>query len=96
MHDVGFLVAELSGNYLRHVLHHLESCSTEVLDLVRRSILQAVTSLNDTLPIVKDTMVEGIAERSFEVSILDVNVDAHFACFFFFSSGSLVLMIYVL
>ncbi|PKU79464.1 conserved oligomeric Golgi complex subunit 2 isoform X1 [Dendrobium catenatum] len=66
IHDVGFLVAELSGNFLTHVLQLLESCSTEVLDLVRRSILQAVTSLNDTLPIVKNSMVEGIAERSFE------------------------------
>ncbi|KAL0928501.1 hypothetical protein M5K25_000385 [Dendrobium thyrsiflorum] len=66
MHDVGFLVAELSGNFLTHVLQLLESCSTEVLDLVRRSILQAVTSLNDTLPIVKNSMVEGIAERSLE------------------------------
>ncbi|XP_020580665.1 conserved oligomeric Golgi complex subunit 2 [Phalaenopsis equestris] len=66
IHDVGFLFSELSGNYLRHVLELLESCSTEVLDLVRRSILQAATSLNDTLPILKDMMVEGIAERSFE------------------------------
>ncbi|KAH0470863.1 hypothetical protein IEQ34_000586 [Dendrobium chrysotoxum] len=66
IHDVGFLVAELRGNFLTHVLQLLESCSTEVLDLVRRSILQAVTSLNDTLPIVKNSMVEGIAERSFE------------------------------
>ncbi|KAG0489863.1 hypothetical protein HPP92_006726 [Vanilla planifolia] len=67
MHDVGFLVAELSGDYLEHVLCRLlESCSSEVLDLVRRGFLQAIRSLTDYLPILKDRMVEGISERSVE------------------------------
>ncbi|KAG1330906.1 conserved oligomeric Golgi complex subunit 2 [Cocos nucifera] len=66
IHDVNFLVSELSGDYLRHVLQLLESCSAKVLDLVKQSILQAGKSLEDLLPPVMDTMIEVIVEKSVE------------------------------
>ncbi|PKA55238.1 hypothetical protein AXF42_Ash003875 [Apostasia shenzhenica] len=66
MHDVGFLINELSGRYLEHVLHLLETCSTDVLVLVRRSISLAVSSLEASLPAVMDALIDGIAERCVE------------------------------
>ncbi|XP_019708156.1 conserved oligomeric Golgi complex subunit 2 isoform X2 [Elaeis guineensis] len=66
MHDISFLVGELSGHYLGHVLQLLESCSAEVLDLVKQSILQAGKALENLLPIVMDTMIEAIVEKSIE------------------------------
>ncbi|KAG1363477.1 conserved oligomeric Golgi complex subunit 2 [Cocos nucifera] len=66
MHDINFLVGELSGDYLGHVLQLLESCSAEVLDLAKQSILQAGKSLENLLPIVMDTMIEAIVEKSIE------------------------------
>nr|XP_029121526.1 conserved oligomeric Golgi complex subunit 2 isoform X2 [Elaeis guineensis] len=66
IHDVNFLVCELSGDYLRHVLQLLKSCSAEVLDLVKQSVLEAGKSLEDLLPPVMDTMIEAIVEKSVE------------------------------
>ena len=68
MHDVQFVVTEITGNYLVDVLQVLESCSAEVLDLVKQSILQAKKSLEDCLPAVMDTMIEAIVKKSVEVS----------------------------
>lgn len=66
MHDVDILVGELSGDYLGHVLQLLGSCSAEVLGLVQQSISQAGKSLADLLPLVMDTMIEAIVEKSVE------------------------------
>ncbi|KAF2541435.1 hypothetical protein F2Q68_00030109 [Brassica cretica] len=40
IHDVNDLVSEVCGDYLGHISRHLSSCSTEVLDVVRTSMLQ--------------------------------------------------------
>lgn len=66
IHDLGYLVDELTGDFLEDVLRHLESCSADVLDLVKQSILQAKKSLADCLPAVVDTMIEGIVKKSVE------------------------------
>ncbi|THU43961.1 hypothetical protein C4D60_Mb02t02370 [Musa balbisiana] len=66
MHDVTFLGSELSGVFLGQVIQVLGSCSDEVVDLVRQSILQAGKNLEDLLPAIMDTMVEAIVEKSVE------------------------------
>lgn len=66
MHDIGCLVTELSGNYLGHVLQLLSSCPSEVLDLVKNGVLQAGKSLKDLKPIIMDTMIEALVEKSVE------------------------------
>lgn len=66
VHDVGFLVTELTGDYLEHVLQLLESCTVEVRDLVKQSVLQAAKSLENLLPALKETMIESIVEKSVE------------------------------
>lgn len=68
MHDVTFLGSELSGVFLGQVIQVLGSCSDEVVDLVRQSILQAGKNLEDLLPAIMDTMVEAIVEKSVEVN----------------------------
>lgn len=72
MHDIGSLVTELNGNYLEHVLQLLTSCPTEVLGIVKQSILQGAKSLKDLIPIIMDTMIEALVEKSVEVSSLIV------------------------
>ncbi|XP_042426787.1 conserved oligomeric Golgi complex subunit 2-like isoform X2 [Zingiber officinale] len=66
MHDITVLVGEICGDYLGQVLQALGSCSGEVVDLVRQSILQAGRTLEDLLPSVLDTMIEAIVEKSVE------------------------------
>ncbi|XP_072970443.1 conserved oligomeric Golgi complex subunit 2 [Typha angustifolia] len=66
MHDVGIVVNELSGDYLGHVCKLLDSCSVEVLDLVKKSILQTGKSLEELLPAILDVMIEAIVEKSVE------------------------------
>ncbi|KAE8654993.1 Golgi organization, COG2 isoform 2 [Hibiscus syriacus] len=53
IHDINCLSKEISGSYLDHVLHVLSSCSAEVLDLVKQSILYCRKSLDDLLPLVR-------------------------------------------
>ncbi|OAY80434.1 Conserved oligomeric Golgi complex subunit 2 [Ananas comosus] len=66
MHDVRILASELSGDYLGHVLQLLDSCSAEVRDLVKQSILQAGKSLEELLPSIMEVMIEVIVEKSVE------------------------------
>ncbi|KAJ8466333.1 hypothetical protein OPV22_028885 [Ensete ventricosum] len=66
MHDVTFLGSELSGDFLGQVIQVLGSCSDEIVDLVRQSILQAGKNLEDLLPAIMDTMVEALVEKSVE------------------------------
>ncbi|XP_043703780.1 conserved oligomeric Golgi complex subunit 2 [Telopea speciosissima] len=66
MHDIDYLVNELSNDFLDHVLQLLASCSTEVLDLVKQSILQCGKSLKDLLPLIMNTMIEALVEKSVE------------------------------
>uniref|UniRef100_A0A6V7QSF2 Conserved oligomeric Golgi complex subunit 2 n=1 Tax=Ananas comosus var. bracteatus TaxID=296719 RepID=A0A6V7QSF2_ANACO len=66
MHDVRILASELSGDYLGHVLQLLDSCSAEVRDLVKQSVLQAGKSLEELLPSIMEVMIEVIVEKSVE------------------------------
>ncbi|XP_058103293.1 conserved oligomeric Golgi complex subunit 2 [Magnolia sinica] len=66
MHDISCVVTELRGDFLGHVLQLLASCSTEVRDLVKISIMQAGKSLLDLAPIIIDTMIEALVEKSVE------------------------------
>lgn len=67
IHDVNCLVSEVRGDYLEHISHYLSSCSTEVLDVVRMSMLQGGESLEKVLPLVTKTIVEVIVDKSVEV-----------------------------
>uniref|UniRef100_A0A1D1YH47 Conserved oligomeric Golgi complex subunit 2 n=1 Tax=Anthurium amnicola TaxID=1678845 RepID=A0A1D1YH47_9ARAE len=66
MHDVNYLVAELKNGFLGNVQHLLHSCSFEVLDLVKQSILHAGKSLDDLIPSLLDAIIEAIVEKSAE------------------------------
>ncbi|XP_021298350.1 conserved oligomeric Golgi complex subunit 2 isoform X2 [Herrania umbratica] len=66
IHDINCLAKEISGAYLDHVLQVLSSCSTEVLDLVKQSILHSGKSLDDLLPLVINTIMEALVHKSVE------------------------------
>ncbi|CAF1697801.1 hypothetical protein HID58_050866 [Brassica napus] len=66
IHDVNCVVSEVRGDYIGHISHYLSSCSSEVLDLVRKSMLQGVESLDNVLPLVKKTIIEVIVDKSVE------------------------------
>lgn len=68
IHDINFLVKEISGDYLEQVLELLSSCSPDVLDSVKHSILQGGKSLKDLVPRVINTIIEALVEKSIEVS----------------------------
>ncbi|KAL5543938.1 hypothetical protein UlMin_007722 [Ulmus minor] len=66
IHDISCLSKEICGDYLQHVLQLLSSCSAEVLDLVKQSILQGGKSLTDLEPLVINTIVGTIVEKCVE------------------------------
>ncbi|EOA29583.1 hypothetical protein CARUB_v10013037mg [Capsella rubella] len=66
IHDVNCLVSEIRGNFPEHISHYLSSCSSEVLDVVRRSILEGGESLENVLPLVTNTIIEVIVDKSVE------------------------------
>lgn len=66
IHDINFLVKEISGDYLEQVLELLSSCSPDVLDSVKHSILQGGKSLKDLVPRVINTIIEALVEKSIE------------------------------
>lgn len=72
IHDINCLATEISGDYLQNVLQLLSSCSGDVLYLVKQSILQGGKSLNDLVPLVINTIVETLVEKSVEVSFNQV------------------------
>lgn len=78
IHDVQFLVTDLMDDYLGDVLRVLESCSAEVLDLVKQSILEAKMSLEECIPALIDTMIEVVVKKS-------VEVNSNRACYHMFS-----------
>lgn len=80
MHDVQFLVMEITDDYLGDVLGVLESCSAQVLDLVKQSILQGKKSLEECLPMIMDTIIEAIVKMSVEVSNVGVIVTCFAIC----------------
>ncbi|KAI7986079.1 Conserved oligomeric Golgi complex subunit 2 [Camellia lanceoleosa] len=66
IHDLNCLVAEICGDFLRHVIGLLSSCSTEVLEPVEQSILQGAKSLKDLIPIVMNSIIEAVVKKSVE------------------------------
>lgn len=70
IHDIDSLVAEVSGNYVQHIIELLKSCPSEVLDLVKQGILQGAQSLRDILPLVMNSVVDTLVEKSVEVSFM--------------------------
>jgi hypothetical protein len=70
MRDVHGIISELSesGNFIGHVHQLLSSCPTEVLNLVKQSILQAVEPLKELLPAIMNVMIGVIVRKSNEVS----------------------------
>lgn len=66
IHDVRFLAREVCGDYLGLVLQHLSSCSAEVHDSVKDSVLQGGKSLNDIVPSIINAIVEALVEKSVE------------------------------
>jgi hypothetical protein len=68
MHDVNAVISELleSGQFVEHVNQLLASCPTEVLALVKHSILQAVEPLKELLPAIMNVMIMVIVKRSNE------------------------------
>lgn len=61
---------EVCGDYLERVLQLLSSCSADVLDAVKQSILQGGRSLKHLVPLVINTIVEALVEKSVEVSFI--------------------------
>ncbi|KAI6682729.1 hypothetical protein NL676_028642 [Syzygium grande] len=66
IHDVRLLAREVCGDYLGLVLRLLSSCSAEVHDSVKDSILQGGKSLNDIVPSIINAIVEALVEKSVE------------------------------
>ncbi|KAH7664109.1 COG complex component COG2 protein [Dioscorea alata] len=66
MHDVRLLITELTSGFLANVIRYLESCSADVLDIVKESFLHAAKSLEDSVPAIMDTMIEGTAVKCIE------------------------------
>lgn len=66
IHDIRCLVELVRGDYLQHVLQLLSSCSPDVLESVRQSILQGAQSLKSIEPLVIKAVVESLVEKSVE------------------------------
>lgn len=66
IHDINCLATEVSGDYLTRVLQLLSSCSSEVLGLVKQSILDGGKSLSSMLPVVINTIVGALVEKAVE------------------------------
>jgi hypothetical protein len=61
------LEEHVRGDYLQHVVQALSSCSPDVLESVRQSVLQSSQSLKSLEPLVIKTVVESLVEKSVEV-----------------------------
>lgn len=66
IHDINCLASEVCGDYLGQVLQILSSCSAAVLDSVKQSILHGGKSLEDLAPLVINTIIEALVEKSVE------------------------------
>ncbi|KAF8044698.1 hypothetical protein N665_7230s0001, partial [Sinapis alba] len=66
IHDVNYLVSEVCGDYLEHISHYISSCSTEVRDVVRVSMLQGGDKLKEVLPLLTNTITEILVDKSVE------------------------------
>jgi hypothetical protein len=68
IHDINCLVTEVCGGYLDDVLQLLSSCSIDILDLVKQSILQGGKSLNGLTPLVINAITESLVDEAVKVS----------------------------
>ncbi|XP_050224191.1 conserved oligomeric Golgi complex subunit 2 [Mercurialis annua] len=66
IHDITGLATVVCGDYLEHILQLLSSCSADILDLVKQSILQAGKSLNDLAPLAINAIIETLVNRAVE------------------------------
>ncbi|KAL5750742.1 hypothetical protein ACOSP7_025345 [Xanthoceras sorbifolium] len=66
LHDTNCLASEVCGDYLAHVLQLLSSCPTDVLDLVKNSIIQGGMALIALQPSIINTIVEALVEKAVE------------------------------
>ncbi|CAJ2664222.1 conserved oligomeric Golgi complex subunit 2 [Trifolium pratense] len=66
IHDIRCLEEHVHGDYLQHVVQALSSCSPDVLESVRQSILQSGQSLKSLEPLVIKAVVESLVEKSVE------------------------------
>ncbi|CAF2131227.1 BnaA03g46980D [Brassica napus] len=66
IHDVNYLVSEVCGDYHKHISQFISSCSTEVRDVVRMSILQGGDRLREVLPSLTNTIIQIIVDKSVE------------------------------
>ncbi|XP_058752104.1 conserved oligomeric Golgi complex subunit 2-like [Vicia villosa] len=66
IHDIRCLEEHVRGDYLQHVVQVLSSCSSDVLESVRQSILQSGQSLKSLEPLVVKAVVESLVEKSVE------------------------------
>ncbi|KAH8486739.1 hypothetical protein Peur_069848 [Populus x canadensis] len=64
IHDINCLVTEVCGGYLDDVLQLLSSCSIDILDLVKQSILQGGKSLNGLIPLVINAITESLVDEA--------------------------------
>ncbi|GJS26809.1 conserved oligomeric Golgi complex subunit 2 [Tanacetum coccineum] len=63
IHDLNHLAADVCGDFIGHVFEILKFCSTEVVDLVKGSILQGGKSLKDLVPSVIESIIDTLAEK---------------------------------
>ncbi|XP_047330676.1 conserved oligomeric Golgi complex subunit 2 [Impatiens glandulifera] len=66
IHDLRSLAKEVYGDFLEHILKLLNSCSSEVIEIVRNSILQGGKSLKDLIPSVIDAITLSLVDMSVE------------------------------
>lgn len=63
IHDLNCLMEKICGDFLGHVVELLSSSSTEVLDLVKQSILEGGASLKDLIPKVMNSIIQTVVEN---------------------------------
>lgn len=95
IHDINCLATEVSGDYLTHVLQLLSSCSSEVLDLVKQSILEGGKSLSSMLPVVINTIVDALVEKAVEVKLICIGICISLQCNDLGDAWFCVLLIFV-
>ncbi|KAL0556983.1 hypothetical protein IC582_005501 [Cucumis melo] len=66
IHDLGYLSTVVTGNFLETILQLLSSCTVDVLDSVKQSILHGGKSLYNLMPKVIGAIVASLVEKSVE------------------------------
>ncbi|WVZ10933.1 hypothetical protein V8G54_015463 [Vigna mungo] len=66
IHDIRYLEEQVRGDYLQHVLQLLSSCTPDVLESIKQSILLGGQSLKSVEPLVIKAVVESLVEKSVE------------------------------